>query len=147
MMCWSAAMVPTPSLAVTVTTLLTGGWGKDFLTTGQGNDKVVFDFTFLPSSGIDVVTDFAAGVDKLILSGTRFHRPELGWAGPWMPAPVRLGRRHEGSPGGPMSGCSTTPRPAISILMPTAMAPGPAPILVTLASNCPPTHGHQGISA
>ena len=41
---------------------------------------MVFDFTFLPSRGeIDVVTDFAAGVDKLILSGTAFTG--LNWVG------------------------------------------------------------------
>ncbi|MFZ4068025.1 MAG: beta strand repeat-containing protein, partial [Phenylobacterium sp.] len=68
--------------------LLSGGGGADTLSGGLGNDTVsggtgadrliggagsdVFRFEGLPDAGADLITDFAAGVDKLLLSLAAF---------------------------------------------------------------------------
>ena len=49
---------------------LSGGTGADRLTGGAGYD--VFRFDGLPDAGADLITDFAAGVDKLLLSLAAF---------------------------------------------------------------------------
>ena len=49
---------------------LSGGTGADRLTGGAGSD--VFRFEGLPDTGADLITDFAAGVDKLLLSLAAF---------------------------------------------------------------------------
>lgn len=52
---------------------LSGGAGADILTLGTGADVVVMDA--LPASGLDTVTDFVSGEDRLQLSAKRF--PQL----------------------------------------------------------------------
>ena len=49
---------------------LSGGAGADRLTGGAGYD--VFRFDGLPDAGADLITDFAAGVDKILLSRAVF---------------------------------------------------------------------------
>ena len=49
---------------------LSGGTGADRLTGGAGYD--VFRFDSLPDAGADLITDFAAGVDKIQLSKAVF---------------------------------------------------------------------------
>jgi Ca2+-binding RTX toxin-like protein len=56
---------------------LTGGAGDDTLTGGQGADRFVFDQS--PGNGVDTITDFASGVDTILLKGSVF--PGLGSVG------------------------------------------------------------------
>ena len=49
---------------------LSGGSGADRLTGGSGYDA--FRFDILPDAGADVITDFAVGVDKILLSKAVF---------------------------------------------------------------------------
>ena len=58
---------------------LSGGLGNDTLSGGTGADRLmggagydVFRFDGLPDAGADLITDFAAGVDKLLLSLAAF---------------------------------------------------------------------------
>ncbi|WP_185711682.1 hypothetical protein [Conchiformibius steedae] len=50
--------------------VLQGGGGKDVLTGGAGNDQFVF--SSLLDGTVDEITDFQAGVDKIILSSSVF---------------------------------------------------------------------------
>jgi Ca2+-binding RTX toxin-like protein len=51
--------------------VLTGGFGKDYLTGGAGNDTFRFNLVAESPAGSnrDVVVDFASGTDKIDLSG------------------------------------------------------------------------------
>ena len=49
---------------------LVGGAGNDVLTGGSGNDTFFFN---LPTDGLDTITDFAAGRDKLVFSSDGFE--------------------------------------------------------------------------
>lgn len=54
---------------------LTGGTGADQLTGGTGNDSFIFntDATFNRATiGIDTITDFTRGIDKIVLDRTTF---------------------------------------------------------------------------
>jgi Ca2+-binding RTX toxin-like protein len=51
--------------------IINGGAGNDSLTGGSGNDTFVFN-TALASTGIDTITDFTSGADKLNLSKSIF---------------------------------------------------------------------------
>lgn len=59
---------------------LAGGTGADRLTGGSGYD--VFRFDGLPDAGVDLITDFAAGVDKIHLSRAAFAGLAGAAAGP-----------------------------------------------------------------
>ena len=54
---------------------LTGNWGSDTLTGGTGSDRFIFDINraFDTSMGVDRVTDFVRGTDKLVLDITTFR--------------------------------------------------------------------------
>lgn len=55
------------------TDTLTGGAGRDILT-GDDNGQVFADhFVFTPGAGVDQVTDFQVGTDKVILNGFGNH--------------------------------------------------------------------------
>lgn len=56
-------------LGGTGTDVLTGGAGADRLTGGADADQFVFD---MASEGVDRITDFAVGSDKIALSGLAF---------------------------------------------------------------------------
>ncbi len=47
---------------------LLGGGGTDTLTGGLGRDWFLFDSPVAPASGVDLITDFAPGIDKISLS-------------------------------------------------------------------------------
>jgi Ca2+-binding RTX toxin-like protein len=49
---------------------LAGGAGDDMLTGGIGSDRFMFDQA--PGSGVDTITDFASGVDTIMLKGSLF---------------------------------------------------------------------------
>ncbi|MFM2313543.1 MAG: hypothetical protein RLZZ04_2819, partial [Cyanobacteriota bacterium] len=54
---------------------LTGGAGNDTLTGGAGTDKFIYDSNAVFTSsglGIDRITDFASGTDKIVLDQTTF---------------------------------------------------------------------------
>ena len=56
--------------------LLKGGSGSDRLTGGTGSDRFIYDTnaTFTTSSvGIDQITDFVKGTDKIVLDKTTFN--------------------------------------------------------------------------
>jgi serralysin len=57
--------------------LLNGGEGNDLMTGGEGKDAFLFnsDTTFAASDfGLDRITDFTRGVDKIVLDKTTFGR-------------------------------------------------------------------------
>ena len=51
--------------------ILHGGYGNDILTGGSGNDQFVFD-TQLDLAGMDTITDFTHGKDKIVLDDAVF---------------------------------------------------------------------------
>src|SRR5262249_23760635 len=51
---------------------LHGGAGNDKLTGHGGADKFFFDTALNPVTNVDHITDFTAGVDKIVLSATYF---------------------------------------------------------------------------
>ena len=53
---------------------LVGGLGNDSLTGGLGADRFVFDSALNDKTNLDVITDFASGVDKLVLSDKIFTK-------------------------------------------------------------------------
>jgi Ca2+-binding RTX toxin-like protein len=64
--------------------LLNGGGGSDTLTGGAGNDTFVFDSRMLIAqviSGVDTITDFTIGQDKIQLSKLAFNTNLLTTAG------------------------------------------------------------------
>jgi len=58
---------------------LAGGLGNDTLTGGTGADRFVFD-SALGSTNLDRITDFARGVDKLVLDDDIFGKLGVGTA-------------------------------------------------------------------
>jgi len=52
---------------------LIGGLGKDVLTGGAGKDQFVFD-TKLGATNIDTISDFAVGIDRIVLDHAVFGR-------------------------------------------------------------------------
>ena len=58
---------------------LFGGSANDILTGGNGNDRFIFDGA-LGTSNIDHVTDFARGLDRLVLDDDIFARLGVGTA-------------------------------------------------------------------
>jgi Ca2+-binding RTX toxin-like protein len=65
---------------------LNGGGGTDALVGGTGGDRFVFDAAL--SDGIDVIDDFEAGSDKLVLDGKVFSQLT---AGPLAASAFRIG--------------------------------------------------------
>jgi Ca2+-binding RTX toxin-like protein len=59
---------------------ITGGGGNDTSTGGGGADRFIFGGTGLAPAdlGVDVITDFAVGVDKTVLSKSMFSALESG---------------------------------------------------------------------
>ena len=53
---------------------VTGGGGNDSVTGGMGSDRFLFDTNavFSADAGIDILTDFVAGTDKIVLDQTTF---------------------------------------------------------------------------
>jgi Ca2+-binding RTX toxin-like protein len=56
---------------------LAGGLGKDILSGGTGGDTFVFN-TKLGSTNVDIITDFASGLDKVRLSASVFTKLPVG---------------------------------------------------------------------
>lgn len=59
---------------------LYGGGGNDVLTGGAGADKFVFDTVRNASTNLDVITDFSAGTDKIVLDDDFYHPGFAGTA-------------------------------------------------------------------
>jgi Ca2+-binding RTX toxin-like protein len=68
---------------------LHGGAGADTLSGGGGRDQFFFDTDIGPAFGVDRITDFASGIDKVILADVLFDR-----AGP--DGPLAAARFHIG---------------------------------------------------
>src|SRR5262249_53688124 len=68
---------------------LHGGNGLDTLTGGGGRDQFFFDTSIGPAFGIDRITDFTSGVDKIILADAIFGR--AGPDGPLAAAHFHVG--------------------------------------------------------
>jgi Ca2+-binding RTX toxin-like protein len=54
--------------------IIRGGGGRDTLTGGSGADRFVFDTAPGAAAGVDLITDFRQGVDRLVLDRAVFDR-------------------------------------------------------------------------
>ena len=61
-----------------VANVLTGGDGNDTLTGGGGGDSYVFDLKPNKTTNIDHITDFAPGVDTIVLDKSVFTKLKVG---------------------------------------------------------------------
>jgi Ca2+-binding RTX toxin-like protein len=82
----SAIATPTASIyGLASNDTIKGGPGDDWIVGGTGNDTLTGNggkdsFVFSPGSGQDIITDFVAGLDRLVLQGTTQGTLQASWA-------------------------------------------------------------------
>ena len=117
----SSIATPTASIYGLVgNDIIKGGPGDDWIVGGPGNDILTGNggqdsFVFSLGSGQDIITDFVAGLDRLVLQGATQGTLHASWATESGSTGIKLGYR---------TGGDTVFLPGVGSLLPDSIGPG-----------------------